>query len=786
LAVAFWRLMMLQIALAIATLAYHNYIVLNYDLHKLGWHSFQQLCLTIAREVLGQTVQSFLDSRDGGRDGAFAGTWKRQKGESLKGRFVIQCKFTSKPMKLSDVADEIEKVRKLVKQKRCDCYLLLTNFDTSGVSDTEIERAFLAVGLKEFRCFGSDWINQQIRDHKRLRMLVPRVYGLGDLSEILDERAYSQALALLESMREDLSKVVLTGVYGRAVGALDEHGFVLLLGEPAAGKTTIASMLAMAAIDQWGVSTLKLETSEQMIERWNPEHPHQFFWIDDAFGVTQFELPLALDWNRIFPKVKAMINAGARVVLTSRDYIYNRAKRSLKESAFPLMRESQVVIDVKEVTPEERRQILYNHIKLGAQPRVFRTAIKPYLERVASHPRFIPETARRLGSPIFTRNLDISLTGLTEFVGTQEQLLEEVIEGLDKHSQAALALIFMRNGSVESPIKLRESEQSALIRLGTDLGEAITALNAMLNSLTVQIREGGRTIWMFKHPTIGDAYASIVLQTSELMDIYLQGASVEKLLSTITCGDLGLEGAVVVPESLYAMVEGKVSAFDETGDLDWQQRWEKRRNVDRFLGERCDRAFLELYLEHHPQLLERVSNPGLRLDTVSEVDVAVRLFKLDLLPEQYRAKFVQTVVEYAVNGEDGHVFESSEIRQMFKRQEKKELKRRIREELIPNLANARHNWEYNLPSDEDPESYIQPYSDLLTALEHEFPGNPEVRKAVISETLTIRRWIEKAQQDMAERGDPRDQEPEYDSSDYSATGPSGEGASRSIFDDIDA
>jgi hypothetical protein len=39
---------------------------------------------------------------------------------------------------------------------------------------------------------------------------------------------------------------------------------------------------------------------------------------------------------------------------------------------------------------------------------------------------------------------------------------------------------------------------------------------------------------------------------------------------------------------------------------------------------------------------------------------------------------------------------------------------------------------------------------------------------------------------MAERGDPRDQEPEYDSSDYSATGPSGEGASRSIFDDIDA
>src|SRR5205807_2684502 len=110
-----------------------------YDLHKLGWHSFQQLCLTISREVLGQTVQTFLDSKDGGRDGAFAGTWTPQKGEDLKGRFVIQCKFSAKAdkaLKLSDVEDELERVKKLVKQKRCDCYLLLTNFAVSGVQES--------------------------------------------------------------------------------------------------------------------------------------------------------------------------------------------------------------------------------------------------------------------------------------------------------------------------------------------------------------------------------------------------------------------------------------------------------------------------------------------------------------------------------------------------------------------------------------------------------------------------------------------------------------------------
>lgn len=48
--------------------------MLTYELHRLEWNSLQQLCHTICRELLGQTVQSFLDSNNAGRDGAFAGT----------------------------------------------------------------------------------------------------------------------------------------------------------------------------------------------------------------------------------------------------------------------------------------------------------------------------------------------------------------------------------------------------------------------------------------------------------------------------------------------------------------------------------------------------------------------------------------------------------------------------------------------------------------------------------------------------------------------------------------
>jgi hypothetical protein len=138
----------------------------------------------------------------------------------------------------------------------------MTNAGLSGSMAEDVSGLFKGAGVKQVILFGSTWICDQIKENKRLRMLVPRLYGLGDLSQILDERAYSQAKALLTSLSEDLSKVVLTGAYRKAAEALNQHGFVLLIGEPAAGKTTIASMLSMGALDQWGASTLKLDDAE--------------------------------------------------------------------------------------------------------------------------------------------------------------------------------------------------------------------------------------------------------------------------------------------------------------------------------------------------------------------------------------------------------------------------------------------------------------------------------------------------------------------------------------------
>src|SRR5258708_18069377 len=77
---------------------------------------------------------------------------------------------------------------------------------------------------------------------------------------------------------------------------------------------------------------------------------------NDAFGVQQYENFLVHRWNHVLPQIKTMLRRGAKIVMTSRDYIYNNARNDLKESAFPLLRESQVVIHVHDLSLEEIRQ----------------------------------------------------------------------------------------------------------------------------------------------------------------------------------------------------------------------------------------------------------------------------------------------------------------------------------------------------------------------------------------------------------------------------------------------
>lgn len=753
-----------------------------YDLHSLGWYGFQELCNSISREILGQTSMTFLDSADGGRDGCFSGKWRITSALEYEGEFVIQCKFKSKPnsnLRFSDISNEIAKAQLLTEKGLCDVYILMTNAGVTAPMAEKIQIHLKSVGVKHVFVFGSTWVNAKIKESSNLRRLVPRVYGLGDLTQILDERVYRQGAALLESLREDLAKVVITTAYNRAAEALNKHGFVLLIGEPAAGKTTVASLLAMGALDQWKALSLKLSTAEQVKGHWNPDEPDQFFWVDDAFGVTQYEHTLTNQWNHFMPEIKAMLNKGAKIVMTSRDYIYKHARKDLKGGAFPLMNESQVVIDIQDLSIKEKRQILYNHIKMGKQSKAWRKQIKPFLEFIAEQKRFIPETARRIADPFFTKNLNISEFSIGEFVKKQESFLFDVIEGLDKDSKAALALIYMNNDQLKSPLSLSAHENDAIVRIGSTLSGCILALEAMEGNMLQKITFEDELIWKFKHPTIGDAFAKYIVTVSELLQIYIQGSTVDKLLEQVTCGDVNLEKAVIVPKTLFPLMLEKLKAYNKTSTHKsaLYSIFYAKRNLLDFLSTRCSLSFIKLYLEQNASLLDEIADPDLLSYRSTELRLASVLHKAGLLPDSHRKAIIEKISKYALNGENVKVLDEEDYQLFFSEEEFADLKKKIEIELLPNISQIKNIWISKFRKDEDAEYHMSSLIDNLRALENEFSDNEKIGELIEAEIQEINGWVE----ENTTIDDLEDRE----SLGADLTDEENNNVERSIFDDID-
>lgn len=721
--------------------------MIKYELYRLGWHDFQQLCLTIVREIFGQTVSSYLDSNDAGIDGAFSGTWNQKDKEDLEGKFIIQCKFTNKSdvnLNISDLKDEYSKIEKLVLEGRCDCYILMTNYGVSGRFEIGFGKKLQSLGVKSWKIFGYNWISAQITESNRLRALVPRVYGLGDLSQILDSRAYSQAKQLLASMRDDLSKIVITSSYDQSIDAMSEHGFVLIIGEPAAGKTTIASLLAMAALDQWQLFTLKLDNPQSIIDHWNADDPNQFFWIDDAFGVTQYESNLVKQWNHILPQIKAMLNQGIKIVMTSRDYIYSRARNDLKEGAFPLFNESKVVIDLQKLSLEEKEKILYNHLKLGRQPSLFLNKIKPYLTAIAKSKHFIPETARRLAEPIFTNNLHLSENSLLHFVEKQESFLEDVIRGLDNDSKAALGLIYMNNGKLNSPIEVSEAERNTIQLLGSDIGNCVKALESMNESIVRYIFSNDVAEWRFKHPTIGDAYAKIITKSPDLLEIFLIGTDIGRLMEQITCGNVRLEKTIVIPKTKFELIADKMISYKESDAFKtgYLSVWDAERSILSFLSNRCSKDFLEMYTSKNPQLFDKLLKPSMYFRYSREVDLVVKLKKYNLFPENFRIQFIEYISHFTISGDDLSVFDDEDLQTIFSEEEVEDLRKKLKIDLLPKLKELRKKEENKFREDDiyTPEEHMEEFVSRMNILLEQY-NDSSIKESIEKEINMAKEWI---------------------------------------------
>ncbi|MDG4882012.1 hypothetical protein [Mesorhizobium sp. WSM4884] len=678
---------------------------MTFDLTKLGWKAFQDLATAVTAEILKRPVQTFLGSNDGGRDGAFLGTWTGDDGQPIKS--TLQCKYTGKPganLTLANLKSELPKAVLLAQNGLAEDYVILTNAGVSGEADKEICAAFNAAGVKRCQVFGGSWIQQQLDQSVRLRMLVPRIYGIGDLSHIITDHAYKQAKAILDNMGSDLSCFVPTDAYRQAVKALQEHRFVILLGDPASGKSTIAAILALGALDDGCIGAVKINAPDQL-HFWHPGEK-QLLWVDDAFGSNHFDLDRMSRWNAELGTLRAAIEGGSRIIFTSRNYIWGAARSHLKQSAFPLFKESQVVVNVQELTDNERAQMLYNHVR-RVQPQAMRQRLKPFMAAVAANKAFLPETARRLGDPLFTSKLKLSAGRMKELVEQPVEFLTEVLEQLDAPSLGAIALIFLNSESgVPSPIGQHPALEMVTRLLGVQPAAVAMAMEHLNDSLTRRLSAQDGDRWVFRHPTVTDAFAEIIARSPELIELYVHGAKIDRLMREVVCAPLTSEHAHVrVPASLFAVL------------LERFQDHPLDEIFKSFLGARAGDGFLGKIVTARPDILEWAETTIPRNLSSGGLLLLAALNSYGLLPEEARERIVEYVDDDTITWMGTDVFANKMYQQIFTHDEFDDLAARFRKQWLNDLGNLLDDMRGRFSSDNE----LGLYEDFKDSMEKAEP-----------------------------------------------------------------
>ena len=477
---------------------------------------------------------------------------------------------------------------------------------------------------------------------------------LGDLTAILDERAKQQTRVLLDHWLPKLKVYVPTGPHRKAVRALDEHGIVLLLGNPSSGKSAIGAILSTMAADNPSHSVYSLTSPRDFEAAWNPHDPGRFFWIDDAFGSNVVREEFVQDWTSTFKKVQAAVGHGNRFLLTSRRHIYKAAEIRLGQRNLPVFLDGRAVVDVGELTPSEKRQILYNHIAFGTQTQRWKTLVKPHLEAVSSVEDFLPGIAERLGDPNFTKSVPLTVQGLTRFMREPKTHLVDTINALDEPLRAALLLVYVHQGSLDEQLPDKAAAEAVSASVGVPLARILDTLTELRGSFLRESTTEVHRTWTFAHPTISDALTDILKERPHMVAALLRGATIETVLSTCVCeGAREMTDALKIPEGQSDVLIARLARAPDEDSVNYA--------LFAFLADKTTDDILRRVIELAPELLDRHSFSPSKKSWDPILRVFARAHRLHCLDECVRERAADLLERAVVDDFDLSCLEDEDL-----------------------------------------------------------------------------------------------------------------------------
>ncbi|MDP9434289.1 MAG: restriction endonuclease [Actinomycetota bacterium] len=245
---------------------------------ELSDADFEVLVADLFTREMGQRFEAFAPGADGGVDG-----------QGVDGRHLVQCKHYRRSS-FSHLKSQATKQRKKLEDidPTPDRFDFVTSMDlTSGNKDTLVAELH-PFATSHAKIWGYKDVEQLLRKHEDVERTHVKLWlrSSAQLDRLLNNAAYERTHALLVQIQGALPRYVQTDAMREASRLLAQERVCIVSGPPGVGKTTLAYLLLLQAVE---LRFQPFEVVADVEEAWRLHKPSepQVFFFDDFLGRTQ-------------------------------------------------------------------------------------------------------------------------------------------------------------------------------------------------------------------------------------------------------------------------------------------------------------------------------------------------------------------------------------------------------------------------------------------------------------------------------------------------------------------
>jgi hypothetical protein len=416
----------------------------GYDLDRLGWLQFQQLCAHVLELDAGVPQAEWQGDADGTRTVVVdSGLGPPLLAAPLPDRVLVHCAWL-RPGSVAPLTAALEQlsVERLADLRGLSSYVLMANGTTAR------DRPQPDVKGLRVEVLDNEALSGRIDARPELRLAVPSVLGLRALDDLIPADV-AQTSTLERAEAERLAEVfVPTRAYGRAVRTLNEYRFAVLTGPPEMGKTATARMVALAKMTA-GWQAHECTSPDELLQRLDPARA-QVFVADDAFGSTEYRADAGERWARAMERLLGALDERHWLIWTSRPAPLHAALHRLHQERgaerFPAP--ARVLIDAATLDAEEKVLILFRHAKAAALPQFLRRGLQRLGPSIVDTPTFTPERIRRCVLRLARGDQDVASAADAELTTPTAAMARSFGALGDEHRDVLVALLDTPPGPV--------------------------------------------------------------------------------------------------------------------------------------------------------------------------------------------------------------------------------------------------------------------------------------------------------------------------------------------------